>query len=67
MNTSSQNIKVSGSAIVDVNAFWNVNSNVKIFTNIQNIGDLQNIIVNDFGSEYINGGRLASVGVTLKY
>ena len=39
----------------------------KTFTNIQNIGDVENIVVNDFGSEYINGGRQASVGVTFRY
>lgn len=66
-NTSAANVKVSGYATIDLNAFWNVNSNVKLFTNIQNIGDIQNIVVNDFGSEYVNGGRLASVGVTLSY
>lgn len=66
-NTSAANVKVSGYATIDLNAFWNVNSNVKLFTNIQNIGDLQNIIANDYGSEYVNGGRLASVGVTLNY
>lgn len=66
-NTSAANVKVSGYATIDLNAFWNVNSNVKLFTNIQNIGDIQNIVVNDFGSEYVNGGRLASLGVTLSY
>ncbi|PUV06740.1 TonB-dependent receptor, partial [Acinetobacter baumannii] len=54
-NTSSANIKVPGYATVDLNAFWNISSNVKFFTNIQNIGDVENIVVNDFGSEYING------------
>lgn len=66
-NTSSANIKVPGYATVDLNAFWNISSNVKLFTNIQNIGDVENIVVNDFGSEYINGGRQASVGVTFRY
>ncbi|WP_374252943.1 TonB-dependent receptor plug domain-containing protein [Acinetobacter brisouii] len=66
-NTSTIGIKVPGYATVDLNAFWNVNSNIKLFTNIQNIGDVRNVIVNDFGSQYINSGRLASVGVTLRY
>lgn len=66
-NTSSANIEVPGYATVDLNAFWNISSNVKLFTNIQNIGDVENIVVNDFGSEYINGGRQASVGVTFRY
>ena len=29
---------VSGYATIDVNAYWNINQNVKVFTNIQNIG-----------------------------
>ncbi|MEB3768119.1 TonB-dependent receptor plug domain-containing protein [Acinetobacter sp. MD2] len=66
-NTSAANIKISGYATIDLNAFWNVSQNVKIFTNIQNIGDIQNIVVNDYGSEYINGGRQASIGITLHY
>ncbi|MEB3754690.1 TonB-dependent receptor plug domain-containing protein [Acinetobacter sp. MD2(2019)] len=66
-NTSDADIKISGFATIDLNAFWNVNQNVKIFTNIQNIGDIQNIVVNDFGSQYVNGGRQASVGITLRY
>lgn len=66
-NTSTIGIQVPGYATVDLNAFWNVTQNIKLFTNIQNIGDIRNVIVNDYGSQYINGGRLASVGVTLKY
>ena len=65
-HTNSDN-QVAGVATVDLNAYWNINPNVKVFTNIQNIGDVRNQQVYNFGSWYINGGRLASAGVTFRY
>ncbi|MGG2096440.1 TonB-dependent receptor [Acinetobacter haemolyticus] len=75
--TNAQNIansvKVPGYATVDLNAFWNINPNVKLFTNIQNIGDVRHNTVYNAPSSwspeywYINGGRLASAGVTFRY
>lgn len=63
-----KNYKNPGYATVDVNAFWNVNPNVKLFTNIQNIGDVEyKTAYQDQGYYYINGGRLASAGVTFRY
>ena len=63
-----KNSSVSGYATVDVNAFWNVNPNVKLFTNIQNIGDVEYKTTSySNGYYYVNGGRLASAGVTFKY
>ncbi len=41
LNLRPKNSTISGYATVDVNAFWNVNPNVKLFTNIQNIGDVE--------------------------
>lgn len=62
---------VGGYATIDVNAYWNVTPNVKLFTNIQNIGDVEykTASASQWGSDiyYINGGRLASAGVTFKY
>ncbi|UBX51968.1 TonB-dependent receptor [Acinetobacter pseudolwoffii] len=62
---------VSGYATIDVNAYWNINPNVKLFTNIQNIGDVEykTASASQWGQDiyYINGGRLASAGVTFKY
>jgi len=40
---------------------------LQVFSNIQNIGDVKYRTAYSSGSYYINGGRLASVGVTLKY
>ena len=57
-----------GYTSIDLNAYWNINPNVKVFTDIQNVGDVKyKTSYNGNGVYYINGGRLASVGVTLKY
>lgn len=69
-SNNNSNNKVPGYASVDFNAFWNINSNIKLFTNVQNIGDVRfKEVYNSypFTSWYINGGRQASIGVTLKY
>ena len=63
-------LRVPGYATVDLNAYWNVHPNVKLFTNIQNVGDVEyREVLNTLPSTdwYINTGRQASVGVTFKY
>lgn len=59
--------KVPGYATVDLNAYWNINPNVKLFTNIQNVGDVDYKTVYNFGNWYVDGGRQASVGVNFRY
>ncbi len=59
--------KVPGYATVDLNAYWNINPNVKVFTNIENVGDAEYKTVYNFSNWYVNGGRQASVGVTFRY
>ncbi|WP_347019508.1 TonB-dependent receptor plug domain-containing protein [Acinetobacter calcoaceticus] len=70
-NSNAQNSanpqKVPGYATVDLNAYWNLNPNVKVFTNIENVGDSEYKTVYNFGNWYVNGGRQASVGVTFRY
>ncbi|RVT36296.1 TonB-dependent receptor plug domain-containing protein [Acinetobacter indicus] len=59
-----------GYATVDLHAYWNINPYLKLFSNIQNVGDVEYKAAYDGsidGVYYINGGRLASVGVTVKY
>lgn len=57
-----------GYVTTDVNAYWNINPNVKIFTNIENIGDVKyKTAYNGDNIYYVNGGRLASAGVTFRY
>ena len=61
-------IQVPGYATMDFNAFWNINPNVKVFTNIQNLWDNQYHQVSRSATDwYINGGRQASAGVTFRY
>ncbi len=60
--------RVPGYATVDLNAYWNATPNVKVFTNIQNVGDVEYREVRQSNKDwYINSGRQASVGVTFKY
>lgn len=57
-----------GYVTTDLNAYWNINPHLKAFTNIENIGDVKyKTSYNGYGVHYVNGGRLASVGMTLKY
>lgn len=74
---SANTIKVPGHATVDVDAHWNINPYVKLFTNIQNIGNVEYKQVhntlfdgnwNPVGENwYVNGGRQANLGLTFKY
>lgn len=60
--------KAPGYATVALNMYWNVHPNIKLFSNIENIGDVEYKIADNFSNNwYINGGRLASAGVTFKY
>ena len=61
--------KNPGYATIDLNAYWNITPSVKVFTNIENVGDVQyeTEYFGGNGTYYINGGRLASAGVTFKY
>lgn len=57
-----------GYVSTNVNAYWQPTPMLKLFTNIENIGDVQyKTVYNGNGMYYINGGRMASAGVTLRY
>lgn len=57
-----------GYATVDINGYWNVNPQVKVFANIENVGDVEYKTGSyNPGIYYVDGGRLASAGVTFKY
>ena len=57
-----------GYATVDLNGYWNINPNVKVFANVENVGDVQYKTASyNPGIYYVDGGRLASAGVTFKY
>ncbi|APX63664.1 TonB-dependent receptor plug domain-containing protein [Acinetobacter schindleri] len=60
--------EVPGYAVIDMNAYWQVNPHLKTFVNIRNLGDTNyKTAVNDATSYYIASDRLASAGVTFKY
>lgn len=67
-DTADYQAKNPGYATVDMHAFWQINPHLKAFTNIQNIGDV-NYKTSSYGSGlyYLNGGRLASAGLTVQY
>ena len=46
---------------------YSFKKNVDVFANIQNVGDSKYRTAYGSGSYYINGGRLASAGVTFRY
>ncbi len=67
--SNSANAKtMPGYATVDVDAYWNINPYVKLFTNIQNISNVEYKTANYSGNQwYVNGGRQANLGLTFKY
>lgn len=68
ISSSAASKELPGYATIDLNAYWNMNPNVKLFTNIRNMGDVKFKTASYGGDEYyIASGRLASLGVTLKY
>lgn len=57
-----------GYVSTNVNAYWQATPTIKLFTNIENIGDVNyKTAYNGNGVYYINGGRQASAGVTFRY
>ncbi|ALH95236.1 TonB-dependent receptor plug domain-containing protein [Acinetobacter equi] len=66
-NSAYDYIIIPGHFNIDMSGYYNINDMLKLFANIQNIGDSQYRTGYGSGSYYINGGRLASIGITLKY
>ncbi|WAU72849.1 MULTISPECIES: TonB-dependent receptor plug domain-containing protein [unclassified Acinetobacter] len=66
-NSAFDNVQIPGHFRVDMHGQYKVNKNVDVFANIQNVGDSKYRTAYGSGSYYINGGRQASVGVTLRY
>ncbi|MGS0706320.1 TonB-dependent receptor plug domain-containing protein [Acinetobacter sp. ANC 3781] len=66
-NSAFDNVQIPGHFRVDMHGQYKVNKNIDIFANIQNVSDSKYRTASGSGSYYINGGRLASAGVTLKY
>ncbi|HCL58622.1 MAG TPA: TonB-dependent receptor [Acinetobacter sp.] len=66
-NSAYDDITIPGHLRIDMHGFYNINPNMKVFANIQNIGDTGYKTAYGSSSYYINGGRLASAGVTFRY
>ncbi len=66
-NTVYDTVQIPGHLRIDMSGFYNINNAIKVFANIQNIGDTAYRTAYGSGSYYINGGRLASAGVTFRY
>lgn len=73
-DNSANPVKVPSQTTVDLNAYWNISPYVKVFTNVQNIADKQHKNVYKSANFwtgpadwYINAGRQANIGLTLKY
>jgi len=59
---------IPGYITANINAYWQLTPTVKLFTNIENIGDVEyKTAYNGNNIYYVNGGRLASAGVTFRY
>jgi len=52
-----------------MNAYWQINPHVKVFSNIHNLGDTTYKAAwnNEVSSYYLASGRLATAGVTFRY
>ncbi|RZF50826.1 TonB-dependent receptor [Acinetobacter halotolerans] len=66
-NSAFDDVQIPGHFRVDMHGQYKLNKNVDIFANIQNVGDSKYRTAYGSGSYYINGGRLASAGVTFRY
>ena len=66
-NSAYDDIIIPGHLRIDMHGFYNINPHVKVFANIQNLGNIEYKTAYSNKSYYINGGRLASAGVTFKY
>lgn len=66
-NSAFDNVQIPGHFRVDMHGQYKVSKNIDIFANIQNVSDSKYRTASGSGSYYINGGRLASAGVTFRY
>lgn len=66
-NSAYDEIRLPGYLTADLHAYYQVQPFMRIFANIQNVGDVNYKAAYGSGSYFIDGGRLASAGVTFKY
>jgi vitamin B12 transporter len=58
---------VPGNVSANLHAYWQLNQYVKLFTNVQNLGNAKYKTAYDYGNYYIASPRLATAGVTFSY
>lgn len=66
-NSAFDTTTIPGHMQMDLHTHLNINPYIKLFANVQNMWDSKYSTAYSSGSYYINGGRYASVGVTLRY
>ncbi len=66
-NSAFDTRQIPGYFSADFNSYLNINPQLKVFFNVANIGDVQYRTAFGSGSYYINPGRVASVGLTVRY
>ena len=66
-NSAYDTVVIPGPFNIDMSGYYNINDIIKVFSNIQNVSDSKYRTGYGNSSYYINGGRLASAGVTFKY
>lgn len=61
-------VNIAGYSTIDLNAFFNVNPNIKVFANVQNVLNKEySTSALSPTNYYLAGGRLATAGLTLRY
>lgn len=66
-NSAYDDVVIPGHFNIDLHGYYQINDMIKVFANVKNLADDQYRTGYGSGSYYINGGRQASVGLTLKY
>lgn len=66
-NSGFDNTKIPGHVSASLNAYWQYNPHIKVFTNIQNLSDTNYKTAYGSGAYYTAADRLATAGITLSY
>lgn len=66
-NSAFDTRQIPGYFSADFNSYYNINPNLKLFVNVANVGDVKYRTAFGSGSFFINPGRVASVGLTVRY
>ncbi|XID74274.1 TonB-dependent receptor plug domain-containing protein [Alkanindiges sp. WGS2144] len=66
-NSAYDDIKIPGYLSANVNAFWQVDQHVRLFTNLKNITDTKYKTAYGSGAYYIASPLLVTAGITLSY